>query len=251
MVKVLIIGDPHGKLPKGLSGIIKSNKIELIICTGEIPPVPFQTYYPKNMRKEFDLSYANSKYDLILKKLCSYNLPVVILKGNAYMREGGSKITRELFKNYDNLLYKRTGSFKFGGQEFILFDMIWEKWACGHTEKKFFNYVTKQDESRLKKLNLLFKKAKNPILVSHNPPYGHLDIVNNKYTDNKNKHVGSKMVLKVVKKYKPKFVFCGHIHEGKGKVKIGDTLIINAGYRGDYVVFDTENNKILESNFLR
>lgn len=251
MVKILVVGDPHGKLPKGLSGIIKKNKIELIICTGEVPPVPFQVYYPKNMRKEFDPSYADSRYDSILRRLCSYALPVIILKGNAYMSVRGNKITRELFKKYDNLLYKRTGNFKFENQEFILFDMIWEKWACAHTEKKFFNYVTRQDKSRLKKINLLFEKSKNPILISHNPPYGYLDVVNNKYTGNKNRHVGSKVVLAVVKKYNPKLVFCGHIHEGKGKRKIGKTLVMNCGERGDYVVFDTDKNKILDSNFLK
>jgi len=33
-MKILAIGNPHGKLPKNLDSIIKKNKIEIIICVG-------------------------------------------------------------------------------------------------------------------------------------------------------------------------------------------------------------------------
>jgi len=46
---------------------------------------------------------------------------------------------------------------------------------------------------------------------------------------------------------------CGHIHEAKGKAKIGRTPVYNLGERGDYAVFNIVKNKIklVESNFLK
>jgi len=58
-------------------------------------------------------------------------------------------------------------------------------------------------------------------------------------------------LLTAIKKHKLKYVFCGHIHEAKGKAKIGKTIIYNLGYHGDYAVVDTAKNKLLESNFLK
>ncbi len=244
-MKILAIGDPHGKLPLGLSKIIKRNKIELIIVTGEIPPVPFQKYYPKNMRKEYDSSWGDSRYKFLLDKLCSYGFPVIILKGNAYMSLRGTKYTNKLFKQYKNLFYNQTGKFGFNKKNLISFDMFWEKWSSKQINKKFFERVTKKNNLRLNKLKKLFNQIENPILITHSPPYGILDNVKSVG------HVGSKKILKFIKKYQPKIVFCGHIHEGRGKKKIGKSLVINCGSRGDYIVYDLDQNKIMESNFLK
>ncbi len=50
------------------------------------------------------------------------------------------------------------------------------------------------------------------------------------------KHAGSKLILRYIKKAKPKYVFCGHIHEGKGKVKIGKAEIYNLGVCGYKII---------------
>ena len=83
---------------------------------------------------------------------------------------------------------------------------------------------------REKKLNKLLKTVKDPVLISHIPPYGYVDKLYN------GKHVGSKAVLAAIKKYKPKLVLSGHIHEAKGKAKIGKSVVYNLGYRGDYKI---------------
>ncbi len=72
-------------------------------------------------------------------------------------------------------------------------------------------------------------------------PYGILDKVNGKFGAPKiwwGKHAGSKMILEYIKRYKPKYVFCGHIHEAVGKAKIGKTEVYNLGYNGNFLVFD-------------
>ena len=77
------------------------------------------------------------------------------------------------------------------------------------------------------------------ILICHQPPYGFLDKVSGKYGAPKKwvgKHAGSKVILNYIKKYQPKYVFCGHIHEGEGKVKIGKTEVYNLGVAGHKII---------------
>jgi len=61
-------------------------------------------------------------------------------------------------------------------------------------------------------------------LITHGPPYGILDKTYN------NVNAGCKGLLKFVQKMKPKVHIFGHIHEGYGDVKIGDTHFYNASY---------------------
>jgi Icc-related predicted phosphoesterase len=61
------------------------------------------------------------------------------------------------------------------------------------------------------------------IFISHSPPYG-LEV---DYTGVK--HIGSRAVKKYVENYQPKLMICGHAHEGRGIVKINETIIANSG----------------------
>ncbi|MCW8966794.1 MAG: metallophosphoesterase, partial [Candidatus Pacearchaeota archaeon] len=111
-------------------------------------------------------------------------------------------------------------------------------------------------EAEIETLNakkILKKFEKLDILICHQPPYKILDKVTAKYAPKhyQGKHAGSKAILDYIKKYIPKYVFCGHIHEAKGKAKIGKTKIYNVGSSGDYLILDTEKDKIIESNFLK
>lgn len=64
--------------------------------------------------------------------------------------------------------------------------------------------------------------AEGAILVTHAPPYGTLDVVPGAG------HVGSRALRRLVDRYAPKLVLCGHIHEGRG-VEEGATTVVNAG----------------------
>lgn len=63
------------------------------------------------------------------------------------------------------------------------------------------------------------------IIISHDPPFGCGDIV-----CRNNENVGSKSLLKHIKRIKPQLVACGHIHEGYGEFKIDDTIVANVSY---------------------
>lgn len=80
------------------------------------------------------------------------------------------------------------------------------------------------------------------ILITHTPPYGILDKVDEEYIQYargtygeraKDGHIGSVGLKKIVDKYDPFLHIFGHVHEGKGVVKTADTVFINVGSLGE------------------
>jgi Icc-related predicted phosphoesterase len=62
------------------------------------------------------------------------------------------------------------------------------------------------------------------ILVSHQPPYGtRCDRVL------RMKHVGSHSIRRLVDEWQPDLVLCGHIHESRGRDRVGRSLVVNPG----------------------
>jgi len=148
-----------------------------------------------------------------------------------YRSERGDKITKSIFKKYKNLIYKKTGKIKLKDTTFIFFDYSYEfHMSCNLS--LFREKEMKSNKFREKTLNKLLKEFKRPIVISHSPPYGFVDKV---YSG---KHVGSKILLKAIKKHQPKLVLCGHVHEAKGKAKIGKTQVINLGCCDDYEIIE-------------
>ncbi len=84
----------------------------------------------------------------------------------------------------------------------------------------------------------LFSRAKKvaqgrPIIfLTHNCPYKtKLDIVGGKNSPKsaKGKHVGSYLERKMIERFQPNIVLCGHIHESYGTDKIKKSVICNIG----------------------
>ena len=75
-------------------------------------------------------------------------------------------------------------------------------------------------------------------LVTHVPPYGLQDKVF------LGQHGGSKELKKIVKKNKPRFVLCGHIHEDPGYTKKDNTIVVNCsmGKRGEGALIEINGN---------
>ena len=69
---------------------------------------------------------------------------------------------------------------------------------------------------------------KNLILISHNPPICEkLDSFDGEH------HAGSQKFTDFIMENQPLAVVCGHIHEGTGVGKLGDTVVINPGSLGE------------------
>jgi len=228
-MRILALGDPHGKLPKSLDFVVKKNNIEVIVCMGDIAPAPIIPR--KGETFEEACKRAEIVFKKIIDKLCSYNLPLITLRGNVYTNtERNNQVTRKIFSPHKNLYNKKTGKIKIGEEDFILFDMIYEEHSHKFLSKYFIDKI--KNNEREKRLNKLLNELENPIVLSHAPPYGVLDKTKS------GKHVGSKILLKAIKKHQPKLVLCGHIHEAKGKAKIGKTQVINLGCCGDYEIIE-------------
>ncbi len=77
----------------------------------------------------------------------------------------------------------------------------------------------------------------NLVLISHNPPK---DTVCDKI--NAGIHVGSQTFRDFIIQTKPLLVVTGHIHEGVGSDKIGDTVVLNPGavMLGQYATLEIE-----------
>lgn len=263
-MKILIIGDPHGsdkarKVPlKGL---------DLILITGDLGKadlmrkmafeninrkkqgLPEKEYTPKQEQRAFMQAY-NSTMKLV--KHYSRFAPVYTIFGNV---ESSNSATRKLSKEIgiklplladdlnalDNVrvINNRITKFKglrIGGLQYFI-DTSWVREFKPEDYRDALKNAKKQTEKAKKVLN---RFGKVDILVCHQPPYGVLDRVNFPGAPKhwQNKHAGSKAVLSYVKRKKPSYVFCGHIHEAKGKKKVGKTLVHNVGVAGDYIVLD-------------
>lgn len=107
--------------------------------------------------------------------------------------------------------------------------------------------------NKLENVFRLRNKKKPTIFLSHNIPYRtKLDVIKNKKNAANNRHVGSIIARKMCVKYKPALCLGGHVHEGKGKDKIGKTIVVNAGYGRDAQVlidFDVSKNKVKSVKF--
>lgn len=84
------------------------------------------------------------------------------------------------------------------------------------------------------------------IIVSHQPPYGYGDRVPDRYIvfqADGDPHVGSKELLATIDRVKPKAVICGHIHDGRGSYKYGDTDIYNVALVNE--AYDRVNDPVV------
>ena len=141
-----------------------------------------------------------------------------------YEQDFFSKIIKK-YKNIKRFDYKAV---KFGDFVFI---GAYGGTFPGHVKSKAYKKYRK-------KLDKLFRryrkenKERKVVFVSHNVPYNtRLDKITSKEADEavRGKHYGSKLIRRVIERYQPVLHLGGHIHEGKGKDKIGKTICVNPG----------------------
>ena len=60
------------------------------------------------------------------------------------------------------------------------------------------------------------------VVVAHGPPLGCGDLTN------RGRRVGSSALTAALERVKPRLTVCGHIHEGYGRYRLGETDVINA-----------------------
>lgn len=262
-MKICAIGDPHGSLEKIKK--IPLEGLDLVILTGDLGSanlmremafenierkkqgLPEIKHNPREEKKAFMEAYTSS---MQIVRYLSKHLPVYIIYGNVESSNAETKkkikkiklplpfLTDDLNElNNVRVINNKLVNFNgvsIGGLEYFI-DTCWVR------EFKPTDY-----EKSLKKAKKKTNKAKNvlrrfkevDILVCHQPPYGVLDKVTNPHAPKHwiGNNAGSKVVLDYIKRFQPKYVFCGHIHEGEGHKKIGKSEVYNLGIAGHKIV---------------
>jgi Icc-related predicted phosphoesterase len=239
-MKILAIGDPHGDLKKINKIPIKD--VDLILLTGDLgkadlarkrffenvkrekkglPPLNTTKKDEKAMEREIEVSTIQ------LLKYLSKKAPVYTLLGNVGVpnrRKVDKMKNINIVKNQLRVLK----GVRIGFLEYFL-DTSWVKEFKPKGYKNRMKTAKKETEKARKILKRFGKDL--DILLTHVPPYGVLDMVDfpGIPKDWKGKHAGSKAILDYIKKYHPRFVVCGHIHEGLGQKKVGETEVYNLG----------------------
>jgi len=123
----------------------------------------------------------------------------------------------------------------------IALDAQHEMISSGWSNRTPWNTYREEDESDLAKryaaMIANLKDPRNAIFNIHVPPYkSNLDEapeldenLRPKYAGNALKPVGSTALRAAIEKYQPLLGLHGHIHEGRGHSRIGQTLCINPG----------------------
>lgn len=259
-MKICVIGDPHGDLSRIKK--IPLFDVDLVLLTGDLGKANLarERFFENQKRKQKGLpelkedkqfikevhnEIHNSTIEL-LKYLSKFAL-IYTIEGNVgipnksevkkdYKKYGIKlKSTRDEIKKIRNvkLVENRLRVFKnlrIGFLEYFT-DISWVKEFKPKDYAKSMKRAKKQSD-KAKRVLRWFNSV--DILICHQPPYGILDKVNFPGAPKhwQNKHAGSKVILDYIKRKQPKYVFCGHIHEGKGMKNIGKTQVYNLGVCG-------------------
>jgi len=271
-MKILAIGDFHGKFPEKLKK--EASKADLILALGDYADADkirklifknwtFKPWYEVvglNKARKLEKESFNSGLRL-LRELSSLKKPVCIIWGNTdfYKDLTTSEPKSILPGNYDKHLRKLKNlrlierkKISHLGTEIIgygkyLDSIIFLKKGFDKDEKKRKKRLKRYLDSE-KELNKVFQnfQPKEFIMVIHYPPLDVFDKVKYKGNPMDGKHVGWQPYNNIIKKYKPRLVLCGHMHEYQGKKMLGKSLIINPGaaYEGKAAIIDWPSLKV-------
>ena len=126
--------------------------------------------------------------------------------------------------------------------------------------RKAINDSEKTFKRRKKRYNLEKKrfmkliKSKPDILLTHFNPLNYLDKMRAKGFALSGSNMGVGYFNIGIKKYKPKLVICGHLHENQGKQKLGKTMIVNTGAAADgkaAIIDIDEKSKKIKVKFIK
>jgi len=281
MLKIIAIGCIHGKLQKKTLSLIKSEKPDAILISGDLSggdfahklmdyerslienfgpivefwPLKVQVESEKKFQKWSKLSALNTKK--VFTELKKTKVPIFYIHGN-WDSVALNKTTH--FEGSGNFFIDKVPSsnMKFIHNKIISikgYTIIGFGGYRGTSGKEYLykdlpqplpelKYVLKLRNEIKNKMDNLFKHVKNErkiILLTHDPPYKTFD-----YLKSAKKFYGEKITRDLIRKHKPLVCICSHFHEHRGKKKIGNTTVIATGYghSGQACVLEFDDQKI-------
>ena len=146
--------------------------------------------------------------------------------------ESVKKYNKHLLAQYGNLDQPEVDGYLTGeginlhGNGYVFGDV--GIFGCGGSSPTPFNTPSEISDMDIKRYltngYIKVKDAKWKIMFCHTPPKDTaIDVIRSGL------HVGSSVVRDFIVQYKPNVCISGHIHESRGKDKVGDTIVLNAG----------------------
>jgi len=193
-IKILAISDAHGDFSK-IGPILKlkqTSNIDLILMAGDIT-----NFGPDEDAETF---------------LNMFEKPIMAIPGNCDLRTILRVLDNSKASNLHNTS-ERIGNITFiglGGSNPTPFDTPFE----------FQENEIENDLEKLVKKEEYRKVDSVIVLLTHAPPYGTVDEI-------PVGHVGSTAIGKYLDRVN--LIVCGHIHEARGIMKVGKTVVVNPG----------------------
>jgi hypothetical protein len=209
-MKILVLTDIHSELTmvEKFVDLIKNEKFDLLLLAGDLTD-----FGP----------ISEARY--VLELLSEANIPFLYVPGNCDLPEVCNiQDFEKCCIHGKQVEAKDITIIGIGGSTFTPFNTPFEM-----SEEVIYNIL--ENTCYEKKL------GKFTILLSHSPPFGILDKISN------GKHVGSRALREFIEKKDIDVVVSGHIHEARGKEKLGKTLIVNPGpaFAGYYGIITIED----------
>ncbi|MFB6208149.1 MAG: metallophosphoesterase [Candidatus Nanohaloarchaea archaeon] len=271
-MKILVVGDCHGEKPE-----IPDEDFDYIIATGDVCGDSDEVR--ENMFRSIDED--EEWYDMmgreaakkavesslregreVLEHLSSKGVPVYLVPGNwdwtgeiyedwNYLKKDRY---RSIVKDFDNVHDVNFSSRTIDGHTLIGYG------PCSGPEIPQYEDDKPEDEEELEglkeeyrenkeELEKLFQSDEPIIFLSHNVPNNtSLDRIDNEDSPAHGRHYGSIIVRELVDEYQPVVSIAGHMHEGYGSERLGETLCINAGLNAT-VMLEIEDGEVKSAEF--
>jgi Icc-related predicted phosphoesterase len=249
-MKILAIGDFHGKIPEKLKKVLLKREYDFILCNGDFPEsekirkLIFKNWAEKpwweviGMKKAQQIEKESFNSGVkILKQLNSLGKKTHIVWGNTDFYESIKKRKRKsrakspispgdykkTIRKLKNIILIDRKKSKISGLEILGHGRYVDVTEfIRHPIDKDKDAIKYREERYNKDKNTLFKlfkknKPKNFIFLTHYTPYKILDKIKLKGSPMYNKPAGFEPYNQIIKKFKPLLMVCGHMHENPGK----------------------------------
>lgn len=256
-MKLLLVGDCHGELPD-----IPDDEFDAVLAVGDVcggddearsamfesigTDEEWHEKLGKDRSKEIVLESLRSGRD-VLQRLDSTGKPVFVVPGNwdwtgriydswSFLDSNRFQELVDDFRNVTNLNRSRT---EIDGIEFVGYG------PCSGPEIPQYGDDAKGKDLEESRSN--YRRTRDQVLdlfsledavfLSHNVPFDtELDRIRNEESPKHGRHYGSLVVRDVVQQRSLKLNVAGHMHEGEGRTRVGDTTCINTGIHTSQVI---------------
>ena len=261
-MKALIIGDCHGEMPE-----IPEEGFDLVLCVGDIcggtDQMRSAMFEAMDTEKEWYEVFGEEEAEEavtssieegkeILSELNSLGVPVFVVPGNwGWTGENSDweflegKGYPEMLEGFENINDLNFDSREVDGWNFVGYGPCSGPEVPQYEDDKpdseeHLNDIREEYEDKKRRLKDLFSEGKT-VFRSHNVPQDtSLDKIDNEDSPVDGRHYGSVIVRELFEEFSPEYSIAGHMHEGEGQEKVGDTECLNTGLNTVWVLDSEE-----------